>query len=844
MSRRTLRMASVVTLVLFGGDAGRKAEAAGPFPVRAERLSSPGRSAASEDSGEALVLNPANLGFIKAPELRWTGIRCPDTAHVGCGHAIDLSAPLPFGFGTGLRIDHVMPPEGPKGVGFPFGGYNYTWLTWGLGFHTSKRFSIGATMQWSYSPLSYTDSLLGISIGSSYRPNPYLGFALAVNDLNRSGGPASALSILDRSYMGAIAIRPTGKRAFEIGLEARYYEAPDRVHPRATLGFDIPGVGRARGDVEFDQLEKASQTNVIGTAGLELALGGLTAGGGALFGNGLGGDNVGEYITASISSQSQPGLPGRTHAVWMRIEKTPGARSHVHLLQRLWRLSERKDVAAVTLAIRAEPAGSFAHAEELADAFRVLRARGKKVICSFEDAGPKGIYACASADRVVINPSGGVRYAGIRTSFIYLAGLLEKLGIRAEFVKIGAHKSAPEMFTNEHASEVAKEDQRDLLRQHEAVFVRNMSLYRHLSEEEVRASTLKGPFTSPEARSAHFVDSFAFDDELERVTREVVGSRVPYIHYEDESRAADRFGVEGKVGLLYVDGDIVDGRSQTIPLVGTHLVGSYTIGDAIEALKKDSSVKAVVLRIESPGGSSMASDVMWRELKKLSEKKPLIVSMGTVAASGGYYIASPAHTIYALPLTVTGSIGIFYGKADTSELLRRIGVNVDVQKTTPQADEDSIFRGFSAEERASLQQKIAHFYDIFLSRVAEGRHMKKEDVDAVGQGRVWAGQQAVARGLVDRMGGIREALEAARIAGHLPSDAPVKEVPVVEKTLFERVLEMAGVPGVMTLDGLPVTVRDAARAIAPLAVIKGDTPMARMDWVPLETGNTEESDDD
>lgn len=844
MSRRNLRVAGGVALTLLGAYLERESMAAGPFPARAERLSSPGRSAASEDSGEALVLNPANLGFLTAPELRWTGIRCPDTARVPCGHSIDLSAPLPFGFGTGLRVDHVMPPSGPKGAGFPFAGNDYTWLTFGLGFHTSKRFSIGATMQWSYSPLSYTDSMVGLSIGSSYRPNPYVAFALAANDLNRPGGSQFAASILDRSYMGAIAVRPTGKRGLEIGLEGRYYESLDRVHPRATMAFDIPGVGRARGDVEFDQLEKASQTSVIGTAGLELALGGLTAGGGALFGNGLGGDNVGEYLTASLSSQSQPGLPNRRHAVWMRIEKTPGARSHVHLLQKLWRLSERNDIAAVTLAIRAEPAGSFAHAEELADAFRVLRARGKKVICSFEDAGPKGIYACASADRVVINPAGGVRYAGIRTSFIYIAGLLEKLGIRAEFVKIGAHKSAPEMFTNEHASDVAKEDQRDLLRQHEAVFVRNMSLYRHISEENVRASTLKGPFTAPEARAAHFVDSFAFDDELERVTREVVGSHVPYVRYEDESRAPDRFGVEGKIGLLYVDGDIVDGRSQTIPLLGTRLVGSYTIGDTIEALKKDGSVKAVVLRIESPGGSSMGSDVMWRELKKLAEKKPLIVSMGTVAASGGYYIASPAHTIYALPLTVTGSIGIFYGKADTSELLRRIGVNVDVQKTTPQADEDSIFRGFSPEERASLQQKIAHFYDVFLSRVAEGRHMKKEDVDAVGQGRVWAGQQAVTRGLVDRMGGIREALEAARVAGGLPSDAPVKEVPVVEKTLFEQMLEMAGMPSLMSLDGLPVTVREAARAIAPLAVIKGDTPMARMDWVPFETGNTEESDDD
>ncbi len=844
MRQRSLQVATG-TMLALACVASRGAMAAGPFPARAERLLSPGRSAASEDSGEALVLNPANLGNLSAPELRWTGVRCPDTAHVACGHSLDLSTPLLFGLGTGLRADLVMAPDGAKGAPYPFNGGRFAWLTWGLGFKVSSRLSVGASVQWSYSSDYATDSLVGVSVGTSYRPNPYLAFSLALHDFNRGSSPSTlGASILDNSYLAAVAFRPMGTRAFEVGAEVRYFEGTDSTRPRGTLAFDIPGVGRARGDIEVDRLDKLSQTSVIGTAGLELALGGVTAGGGALFGNGLGGDNVGEYLTASLSSARTPGLPNRTHAVWMRIEKTPGARSHVHLLKRLWDLAERNDIAAVTLAVRAEPAGSYAHAEELADAIRVLRARGKKVICSFEDAGPKALYACASADRIVVNPAGGLRYAGMKATYLYIASLIEKIGIKADFVRIGAHKSAPEMFTNERGSDVAREDQRDLLRQNEAVFVRNLATYRHLSEEQVRAATLKGPFTAPEARAFHLVDSFAFDDELEKVTREVVGSRVPYVRYEDERKVPNRFGVQGKVGLLYVDGDIVDGRSQTIPLLGTRLVGSYTIGDAIERFKKDSSVKAVVLRIESPGGSSMASDVMWRELKKLGEKKPLIVSMGSVAASGGYYIAAPARTIYALPLTVTGSIGIFYGKADTSELLRRIGVNVEVQKTTPNADLDSMFRGFTDDERAELQRKIGQFYDVFLSRVAEGRHMSKADVDAVGQGRVWAGQQAVTRGLVDKMGGIREALEAARAAGGLPADAPVQEAPLEEKSLFERMLQFAGVPSLMSIEGLPVTVRDAARAVAPLAVMKAETPMARMEWVPFEPGATDDDIDE
>jgi protease-4 len=230
----------------------------------------------------------------------------------------------------------------------------------------------------------------------------------------------------------------------------------------------------------------------------------------------------------------------------------------------------------------------------------------------------------------------------------------------------------------------------------------------------------------------------------------------------------------------------------------------------------------------------MASDVMWRELKKLGEKKPLIVSMGSIAASGGYYVAAPARMIFALPLTITGSIGIFYGKADVSGLLGKLGVNVEVRKTTARADAESLFRGFTEEERVELNHKVRQFYDVFLDRVAQGRHMTKEQVDAVGQGRVWAGQQALDRGLVDRMGGLRHALEAARDAAHLPKDAPIVEYPTVQPTLLEMAISAAGLKAGATVDGLPVQVKEALRSVAPLGLYGDGQAMARMEWVPLE----------
>ncbi|CAN5925477.1 hypothetical protein BH11MYX4_BH11MYX4_41330 [soil metagenome] len=846
--RRTFGLTALGTIIGMAALAPTSARADEPFPGRAERLLSPGRSVVAEDSAEAMVLNPANLANLPGRELRWTGVRCPETRRVACGHALDLVSPVIWGISTGLRVDYITPPGGAQGAGFPYNGIDYTWLTWGVGYKLSERFQFGASLQGSYSANPYTSGLFGVTLGGTYRPSTRFAFALVLNDINGPSVqklPPNDVPVLDRQIVLGMAFRPWGTRAVELDVECKYYDVLEQVRPRAVLGIEVPGVGRIRGDGEVNEIGNDARRGVLATAGAEIYFSAFSAGGGALFGSALGRDSaVGEYATASWSQYLSPGVPRSERAVSIRMETTPGTRNHVHLLQRLWKIAEDSEIVSVTMVLKTEPAASYAHAEELADAFRVLKAHGKKVICSFEDAGPKALFACASATRIVINPAGGLRYSGIKTTHLYLAGLLSKIGVKAEFVRIGAHKAAPEQFMNEHASETAKADQEDLLRQHEAVFARNMALYRGIPEDKFREISARGPFVASEAKDAKFVDSFAFDDELERVTRDVVGRKVNYTKDKYETRAPKAFGVRPRLGLLYIDGDIVDGRSQNIPLLGTKLVGSYTIADSVKALADDDGIKAVVLRIESPGGSSMASDVMWRELKKLGEKKPLIVSMGSIAASGGYYVAAPAKTIFALPLTITGSIGIFYGKADVSELLNKIGVNVEVRKTTPRADAESFFRGFTDDERVELRHKVGQFYDVFLDRVSQGRHMSKEEVDAVGQGRVWAGQQALEHKLVDQMGGLRHALAAARDAAHLPADAPIEEHPAVEKTLIEYALDVVGIkPGAsMSVGSLPVPVKEMLRGVAPLALYGEGKALARMEWVPLE--DTIGDDDD
>ena len=276
--------------------------------------------------------------------------------------------------------------------------------------------------------------------------------------------------MLDGRYTLAMSLRPAGRRSVDLGFEMQFYQGSNLWVPRGTLGIDVPMVGRAYASIETAHLLNDTERGILGTAGLELHFGGLGAGG-ALFGNGFGG-TAGEYVTASIAGYTQPGLPFPTTRCGSASRRRRGRAGTS-------RCSGRSGASPSSRCQRRH-AGPARRARELVRARRGGRRRDPRPSgarqegpCSWEDAGPKAIYACASADRIVVNPAGGVRYAGLKSQYIYLKGLLDKIGVRADFVRVGPHKSAPEQFTNEHAGPVAASDHIDMLRQQEAVFVRN-----------------------------------------------------------------------------------------------------------------------------------------------------------------------------------------------------------------------------------------------------------------------------------------------------------------------------------------------------------------------------------
>lgn len=834
MKLRKLGIVSALSfsLVAVGAPAQQVIQRPTPLPAF-------GRSVAGTDDTTALVQNPANLAFMPGSELRWSAVFLDESNQVPWqGHAFALGFPLPLvPIATGVRLDLIDPPY--SAIRGPFGQYNYQWLTWGIAAGSDFA-SLGLSLQRTYSDALALDGLSSFTLGYSARPFDHLALSLVAHDIN---GPTNALGYgLERSYDIALAIRPTGSRALEVGLEGKYVDTRDGYWtPRATLGIDVPYLGRLRGDVAVSHPNDSNRRAWLASANMAFHMSGAGGSaelaGGAITGNGLG--EKGSYgVQAEIAMRGYrevSGLEGPRYAVRLRLEETPGSRGHVALLRQLWSLAEEKTVDAVVLELRTAPAGSMAHVQELRDAVQLLRANGKRVLCHLEDAGGAELYLCSAANKTLMNPAGGLRFAGLKSQAMYFSSLLGKLGVRADFVRIGQHKSAPERLTRDSATDVARADKIDLLQQHERQLVEGVSQGRRIAVPELRKRIAGGPFIASEAYTMGFIDGYAFDDEVDSAVDKLVGRSTILIDDDRAPRAPARFGVGQRVALVYVDGDMVDGKSKIVPLLGMKLAGSYTIAKTLKESRENPLIGAVVLRIESPGGSAMASDVIWREVQLTAKVKPVVVSMGASAASGGYYIASPATRIFANPLSITGSIGIFYGKADVAELLKKIGVTVETYKTAPRADAESIYRPFTDEEKKELQKKVGQFYDVFLSRVAQGRKLDKKAVDQVGQGRVWTGEQALSRKLVDELGGLRQALAHARQLANLPDHAPILELPPPDQSLIGKLL---GVEGVGAKSGaeqiLPAQLVDLARALAPFTVHAPDKPLARMELTPVK----------
>ena len=812
-----------------------------------DALDAPGHNLASADDATATAENPANLPFLPAPELRYMFTYVDDNSpYNGRGHAFDVAAPLWF-LGTGLRLELHDPP---RALPAPFSA-PYQWVRWGAGGRVSNWLGVAASMAWSISEHPGLDGHFGMTVGATLRPAEWVSIGAVVRDFNVPYGRDDETSS-NRAWDAGFAFRPfEGRRDIELGVEGRVYDQLEDGTAKFTLGLDVPYVGRIRGDARIADFDP--DPLVIATLGLDVNWGPGQISGGAIFGNGIGVETPGFYAGGALRYYREPGIPFGTRVQRIDINATPGNRGHVNLLRRLWRAAENDEVDGVLLVLKDEPASTLAHAEEVADAITLVRSKGKKVACHLEDAGGKSLFACAAADRIGMNPAGGLRFSGLSSRYFYFGGALRELGIDADFVRIGKNKSAAEQFTLAGPTDTARENHQDLVDQYESVFLRDVSAGRKMSRDKLKSTLAKGPFIAKEARDAGLIDTLVYPDEIGRFMADVMGRDANIVKSLPISDAPTRWRRDNKIAIVYLAGDMVDGDSQNIPLINIRLAGSRTIGGALKQAKDDPTIKAVVFRIETGGGSSLAADVIHREAQLLAKKKPVVISMGSAAASGGYYAAVGGGPIFANRTTMTGSIGIFYGKVDVSGLLGKLGVGMGAYTSTPRADAESLFRPFSDDERVELSAKVKQFYDLFAGRVAEGRKMSIEEVDAVARGRVWTGAQAKDHKLVDHLGGMREAVEEARRLADLSEDSAFIELPEEDDSLLGFLLDLVGLSSAPIGMGfiIPPAFLDVARALAPFMVFDPGQPMARADVfevadypLSLRQPDAEASDDD
>lgn len=694
-------------------------------------------SVALVDDAAALVINPGALGASSGASAMVTRQGWSsgftrllfNAGALGLGYTHNNAGPISYS-------DYAM------GLGFGPG----EGTRWGMTYHLPAE-----GRPWSY------------DLGFMTRPFNHLSVGFAVRNVFATPG---ALGLAGREYQLGAGFRPFGP-AWTLSVDVPYTDgAPfnlSTVQPFFGLDAQLRDGVRLRGQVS---------TAGAYTVGLSLNTAQLSLG---AMGNA---NTVGTHL--KVSSLRERSALGAWGNQWATLDLADALRRGGADLPLIGTMS---DVPPVYPALRAmsdaqaDPAigalivkvggvgGGWATLEELRAGLTRFKESGKPVWAYMEDADFRAYYLASAADRVFLNPMGTLELAGMSRTLTYFKGMLDNLGVTPQFVAVGRYKTAMEPFERKAPSPAQREQTQALLDDQFERVVQAIASARKLPLEKVRQAIEQGMLEAPAAQAAGFVDELAHRDEVPKRLEQQLDQRLAGVNALD-LRYRTVAWAPPRVAVVHAAGSIVDGPSGNDLIQGSTL-GSDTLVEALREVRKDGAVKAVVLRVDSPGGSAMASDIMRRELMLIAEKKPVVISMGDVAASGGYWVSMiPGAPVYADAGTITGSIGVIVGKFNIDGLLSKWGIANITLKRGAHADMMSQLRPFSPEEEAKLRGNAEFFYGKFVSLVAANRNLSEGRVRELGSGRVYTGAMAQRLGLVDRLAGLDEAIaEARRRAG-------------------------------------------------------------------------------
>ena len=732
----------------------------------------PNGSVAGAEEPTALEVNPAGIGFVDGFTLQYFHEGRRETGQAGDG--VWLAAPI-----GPLVPALAMQWLRPANAGGPH--FRKTTLGLGVGGRTAAF-----AVSWNFydSPDRDLDEVGSLDAGLTVRPWRHLSIG------------ASVLGMTARRGGQRLPIR------YDFGAATRFWRdsltlsadllTDDRGRNDLTLNATALGVGLELGlgvAVHF-QVQLPVHGDLAGPAGAryaQLALtfnrphAGITTAGGVgngadrtwLVGARLSGPR---YRSAALSSGAVPQIDlseslERPRSLIFGAGRDP----YVRLVQRLISARDDPSIPALAVKIDALPAGQ-GRIEELRGLLLQVKDR-KPVAAYLVGGGMKEYYLASAASVVLAPPSAELFPKGLATSTPFLREGLAKIGVAFDVVAVGRYKNAPDPLVRRDMSDAQREVTDSVLDDLFARQVRGIAAARGLDEARVRELVDTGVFTAEQARDARLIDHVSWPDEVDEALSARVGQRV---HLEESwdppaERRAQRWGSKPAIAVVRVQGAITHGKSRSEPFGFGGVAGSETVTKLIKRAAESRNVAAIVLRVDSPGGDGLASDLIWREVMQARRAgKPVIASMGDLAASGGYLVSLAADAIVAQPSTLTGSIGVFAVKPDFSGLLGKIGVHAVTLKRGRHADLESLARPWTKEERGLVQRQVLAFYDLFLARVSEGRRLPKEAVARIAEGRVWTGAQALERGLVDRLGTFEDALLLAKQKAGLAPDEDVE----------------------------------------------------------------------
>jgi len=490
------------------------------------------------------------------------------------------------------------------------------------------------------------------------------------------------------------------------------------------------------------------------------------------------------------------------------------------LVESLDRAARDPKVSAVVVRVSTLPDAGWGRVQELRDAVSRFRKSGKPAYAHLEFCGNKEYYLATACSKIYALPTAILDVSGLSAEVTFFRHGLDKLGVEAQFEGVGKYKNAPNQFTESSFTQPHREQMEALVDSLFTQYLSGIAAGRGKTVEEVKALVDEGPYDAQEALRAGLVDELLYQDQLEARLKEA--DKVTPSRYV---KAARGFSFDGrpKIALIYAVGEIVTGESQGGAFGGS-MAGSDTVAGALRQAREDDAVKAVIFRVDSPGGFGPAADAIWRQVALARKSKPVVVSMGDYAASGGYYVAMAGDVIVAEPGTLTGSIGVFSGKFNLRGLYDKLGITKEILSRGRNAAIYSEYRPWSPEERAKVRAMNASFYEEFVKKAAEGRKTSFKELDAVAQGRVWTGADALDHGLVDRLGGMDTALAVAKEKAGIARDREVNLVVLPErKGLFETILERQEED--VTATALP---KDLSLLLRFVRVLGDGSPMARL----------------